>query len=501
MVSEAADAVFTPVRPVLFQEEQARRRRGTWRATLACIVAACIAGLFLSIVLLLFAPAMLGVLLGLIVRCIRDFGFEATVMKFAYGVAENPNRNAILITTGVLLVLPAFLPPPLAWIWLRWLMLRPQATPWPDTIGVRAPAFGDAEEHQFGNLVAEMALAAGLPTPAVGLIDAAAPNLAAFGTAHDHAGIVATRGLLDTLGRGDTQALVAQAMGSIGNGDLRISASLLAAYRAICLFLTLIDLPFRRDARRAIGLLIAASFGRVRADVAFEILDSRLAGQRLLALLFWLPMLLILPGVIFWSVADKFAVDKNTPWGAAIPALLLLAGSAVLFYGLVRLTLGVWTIIVLRWPLAMVWRSRRFLADATAVQLAGDPDAQASALSYLRDRCGLPPGCGLWGHAFLCQPVVATGRHGAILDAIEPDIASRLARLRALGATVREGAPVVIPAMSPGEMKRLGILAVILLFLAANYKLTGLILAIGLIALLATSAGAGLLIFTTIMNV
>ena len=45
--------------------------------------------------------------------------------------------------------------------------------------------------------------------------------------------------------------------------------------------------------------------------------------------------------------------------------------------------------------LALTWRSRRYLADATAVQLARNPDGVASGLAALASRGGVIPG-GSW---------------------------------------------------------------------------------------------------------
>ena len=492
--------------PVTFHAAQARQRRQIWRTTVICLIAAIIAGIFLSVVTLLFAPVTLGIVAGLAVRIIQALGLNAPALEAGYAIVTGPGRNAAIATVAALIILPALLPPPLAWMWLRALMRRAQPTPWPPGLAVRPPRIGDAEERQFANLVEEMALAAGLAAPAVGLIDDSTANIAAFGTDHEHAGIAATRGLLDTLDRAETQMLVAQLTGAIGNGDLRVAGSLQAVYRAIGLFMTLIDLPLRRDARRAVATLIAASFGRPpaeRLDAAFAVLDDQLAARNSLKrLLLWLPAMLVVPGVTFWAVADKFNVDKDAPWGAVVPALMLFAGAAILFYGLVRLTLGIWTIFVLNWPLALSWRSRRFLGDATAVQLAGDPQALADALAHLRGVCGIPAGGERFAHLFVCQPEATVVT--APLTRLEPSFAIRSERLRALGATQgsrpQADAAVVVGRIQQKDTTRLGITAVFVFFLIVNYRLTGLIIAVGLAALLALSTGAGLLLFMTIVN-
>jgi len=54
--------------------------------------------------------------------------------------------------------------------------------------------------------------------------------------------------------------------------------------------------------------------------------------------------------------------------------------------------------------MALLWRTRRYLADASAVQLTRSPDGLASALEALgRDDTGIPGG-GWGGHLFLMNP-------------------------------------------------------------------------------------------------
>ena len=378
-------------------------------------------------------------------------------------------------------------------------MLRPRKTPWPTDLGVRTPCSGDPEEHQFVNLVQEVAIAAGLPAPAVGIIDAGGPNIAAFGTSHVDAGIVATRGLLDALPRAETQLLVAQLTGAIGNGDLRVAASLQAVYRAIGLFLALLDAPLRRSARWAVWtLLTPARADDVARDRAYAELDAQIMRGGLGRLLLWLPAMLIVPGATFWAIGDRLNVDKANPLGGLIPAALLLCGAAVLFYGLARLTLRIWTVFVLSWPLALVWRNRRFLADACAVQLAGDPQALAHALNHLQGSCAIPPGGERVAHLFLCRPDGAGV--GSPLVGLEPRIAARLDRLRAMGATAPLR-PIARAPLPPAKTVTLGIGAIGLVILIANPRFTAFLFVVGLGALFAFSCGAGLLLFMTIVNI
>ena len=129
-------------------------------------------------------------------------------------------------------------------------------------LAARPPRDADAEERQLGNILAELALAAGLPTPRLLLVDAAEPNAAAFGASHRDADVIATRGLLERLDRRETQGVVAHLVGSIGSGDLRLAAAVQAVFGTLGAMVLVFDLPFRRAAWTTLGDLIRAVLGR-----------------------------------------------------------------------------------------------------------------------------------------------------------------------------------------------------------------------------------------------
>ncbi len=78
-----------------------------------------------------------------------------------------------------------------------------------------------AEERELDNIVTEMAIAAGLPKPAIYVIDDPAPNAFATGRDPGHASIGVTQGLLDLLDREETQGVIAHEMSHIRNYDIR----------------------------------------------------------------------------------------------------------------------------------------------------------------------------------------------------------------------------------------------------------------------------------------
>lgn len=85
----------------------------------------------------------------------------------------------------------------------------------------------DPEERRLLNTVDEMAIAAGIPAPAVYILDDE-PGLNAFaaGFAPSDAVVAVTRGLLDTLTRDELQGVIAHEISHVVNGDMRLNMRL-----------------------------------------------------------------------------------------------------------------------------------------------------------------------------------------------------------------------------------------------------------------------------------
>jgi Peptidase family M48 len=108
----------------------------------------------------------------------------------------------------------------------------------------------------------------------------------------------------------------------------------------------------------------------------------------------------------------------------------------------IKVTLWIAVSFMLGPLIALTWRARRYLADATAVQLTRYPDGLARALEKLASQGATIPG-GWAAHLFLIGP---EGLQGVGWDAVEggvaagsllafhPPLKRRLERLRSLGA-------------------------------------------------------------------
>ncbi|PXX90595.1 M48 family metallopeptidase [Halomonas heilongjiangensis] len=91
----------------------------------------------------------------------------------------------------------------------------------------------DDNERRLLNVVEEMAIASGLPVPAVYLLEDPAINAFAAGHAPDDAAIGVTRGTIETLGRDELQGVIAHEFSHVLHGDMRLNLRLVALLHGI----------------------------------------------------------------------------------------------------------------------------------------------------------------------------------------------------------------------------------------------------------------------------
>jgi heat shock protein HtpX len=93
----------------------------------------------------------------------------------------------------------------------------------------------DPRERVLDNVVEEMAIAGGLPKPAVYIIPDSDPNAFATGSGPERSSIAVTQGLLDTLSREELQGVVSHEMSHVRNYDVRLMTVVAALAGAILL--------------------------------------------------------------------------------------------------------------------------------------------------------------------------------------------------------------------------------------------------------------------------
>ena len=79
-------------------------------------------------------------------------------------------------------------------------------------------------DFEFYTVAENMALAAGLPTPKLYVIEDDAPNAFATGRDPEHAAVCATRGLLERLNRTELEGVIGHEMTHVRNYDTRLGA-------------------------------------------------------------------------------------------------------------------------------------------------------------------------------------------------------------------------------------------------------------------------------------
>lgn len=184
------------------------------------------------------------------------------------------------------------------------------------------PHTTDLNERRLLNVVEEMAIASGIPVPAVYILDEEpALNAFAAGLTTSDAVVAVTRGTLEKLTRDELQGVVGHEFSHILNGDMRLNLRLTAL-----LF----------------GILVLGLAGR---GILWTLRGARFTSRR----------------------------DKNS---SGILAVIVVVGLALLIIGYIGYFFG-------RLIQAAVSRQREFLADASAVQFTRNPAGLSGALKKI----------------------------------------------------------------------------------------------------------------------
>ena len=93
----------------------------------------------------------------------------------------------------------------------------------------------DAKQRTLDNVVEEMAIASGLPKPAVYVVPDPDPNAFATGIGPERSSIAVTRGLLDSLNREELEGVVSHEMSHVRNYDVRVMTVVAALVGSVLL--------------------------------------------------------------------------------------------------------------------------------------------------------------------------------------------------------------------------------------------------------------------------
>jgi Zn-dependent protease with chaperone function len=403
MATQSTTTVFVGPRDrESFFEAQRRNRRATWRLTAVSALAVVVMGipLALTITPLLYAAALIiadiiSIWLPLPASLwqradqLAHYGLQAIIWATQGGKSANP--QALLLGAAVLLLPGAVLSVGL-WLGVNALFRRAGVGGALLALKAREPNPAELKELRLADVVQEMAIAAGLPAPRIMLIDAPAPNAAAIGTSPRDARIVVTRGLLEQLNRDELEGALAHLVASIGNGDLRIAFRVTSVFETFGLLLALLNSPFGSESRRTLWRIVRYGLAGKKGDEASA--EEAAAVAALLSRSADLETDDI--DRVFDRASSKKSIFRSIGLFLLFP--IFLTNIAI------KLSLWFFSFSLLVPSLALLWRKRKYLADASAVQLTRNPDGLAEALRKLNSARGPIPGGDWAAHLFLVHP-------------------------------------------------------------------------------------------------
>jgi Zn-dependent protease with chaperone function len=420
---------------VHFLEEQQRHRRTSAISAALVIAVLAVSGVPLSILVSPLVVAAAGMLVRLADLMLEippglhqwlDQAFH--LLPNMWSAIRRSDVDMPWSLLAGLFILPGLVAMVLIWVLVRFIFRRTGVGGVLRRMETRLPRSGDVAEQRVANLVQEVAVAAGVPPPRVLLIDSEAANVDAAGLRMDDATVVVTRGFIDHLPRDAQQALIAHVMGSVGNGDLTLAAEIMTLLQAWGFVTLVLEAPFLPPARASLRLVgrTAMQTLRGRADRSARELavDTLLGGA----------------GYEHDFDTEEFEVSGTNfhPLVAVfvyLPLLLTLAPTAIF----AKTT--IWLTVFIIGPLvAMLWRSRRWLADATAVQLTRYPEALSQALRTVAGLDMKVPGAVAVHFLFPVWDPAVDQDHGrtdvtSALMHLQLPFESRLRRLQRLGAS------------------------------------------------------------------
>ena len=361
----------------------------------------------------------------------------ALVFPEVWAVIRGRSADVPWGSLAMLLLAPGALTMLVAWPFVRHLSRLAGAGTILRRIPSREPDLSVVAEHQLANVVQEMAVAAGVPVPPVRIIESPAVNVVAIGLTTNDATILASTGFLQKLNRDERQAMIAHLVGSVGNGDLEIAAVILSVIETWALLTALFEAILHRPQRALVRSFAHAARRSLRGTVSREEASAVIDG---------------LLGDATPEPPDPMnvALDYQPTSCLGVLHLALIVAPMLATVGLASIAArslsSLFTVIGFGPWLAAMWRARRRLADATAVQLTRNPSALAGAVrKFGESDVVIPEG---WPVNFLfpawtaiTDANAASAMGAAMIVGMRLEPEPRLEELAVLGAQLEEGLP------------------------------------------------------------
>ncbi len=392
----------------------ARHRRAAWQVS--AVAAVCIA-ILAFVVATLTSPlfyAVIGLLLDVINLVVPMPDLLGRVMDTLNFVSDNFEslHASDWLRIALIAALPGLIAVLIVLLTLRRIVREAEASGVQE-LALRAPDPAVLAEQRVANVVAEMAIAANIKMPKVAIIDAPAVNAAVYGPDDETVTVLVSTGLLEKLDRARMQAVAGHLIGLIANGDV-VQGMRVAQTLSLFGFV----------ARLSDGIVDPPAWSRLWQTLREALKPGASSADSRLILELTNPF-----GNAQSSRPAGGNASNKLTWREWIR--MPLYGPIVIsgFFG------GLVSSFMLEPLLALIWRRRKYLADAIAVQLTRDPQALSNALGELGNGSGFPAWCShmlVAGHA---------GRGGLLSGSSVPMYPAHDKRLKALA---RMGASVVL---------------------------------------------------------
>jgi len=437
----------------------ARHRRAAWQVS--AVAGVCIA-ILAFVVATLTSPlfyAVIGLLLdviNLVVPMPDLLGIVGAMLGHAVD-----NIETTPVSSWLYLAFIASLPGLVA-VWFVLLTLRrivrEAEAGGAQELALRAPNAAVLAEQRLANVVAEMAIAANIKVPKVAIIDTAAVNAAVYGPDDETVTVLVSTGLLEKLNRARMQAVAGHLVGLIANGDV-VQGMRVAQTLSLFGFV----------ARLSDGIVDPPAWSRLWQTLREALRTGASSADSRLIL----------------ELTNPFG-NAQTPSGNTSNKMTWREWIRMPLYGPVVISGffgGMVSSFFLEPLLALIWRRRKFLADAIAVQLTRDPQALSDALGEVGNGGGFPAWC---SHMLLA----GGARRGGLLSGssvpMYPANDKRLKALARMGATVVLSPPRSMPLWVKALIAVAGVVVVSLLSVAIYLLVMVSIALSGLFTLLPT---------------
>ena len=436
-------ATWTPAERESFFDAIARHRRAAWRVTFASRAINLAVALIVAILMSPLFYGALALLLDLLNLVIPAPNLVPGIEHALDGVINAPEKMSVgkWVQFVALAALPGL-------VWMAWVLNAMRRVLGlcvafdSGELSARPPDPTVLAEQRFGNVVAEMAIAANLPQPRVFVAHSPAVDAVAFGLDEQHSTIVISQGLLALLNRAQMEGVAANLIASIADGDMRIGVRAALSLSLFALITRLGTLVTQSHARRNLTQIVVATLLPTRARARklvmelaspFDDEEEKAAAQR-----------------------NRDASDNASPGTTAVPTFIAnpraalaarwqkirpylwlpLAGPLVMtgFLG------AIFKLFVLGPLLSLAWRQRKYMADATAVRLTRDPDTLAGALDKVTGARGAPLAPWAAHMSVADHRGHQAGVFGRSAVPMFPSIDRRLRALGAMGAHITRAA-------------------------------------------------------------